>query len=104
VRWQLLQKAHESLSHQPSRFSTAQQQQQPSTDNSKLLPALRVVGGEASDWVALEAGPLLVHVLTERARVYYNLEGLWGAPGRIYRVRVPSSEAAAQIFTKDTIR
>jgi ribosomal silencing factor RsfS len=109
VRWQLLEKARAELRRR-------QQQQQPDGDaprraagaglgaewGDRLLPALRVAGGAASDWVALEAGTVVVHVFTERARAYYDIEGLWGAPGRVLAVR--PGAAAGRVMTKDTIR
>lgn len=67
-----------------------------------LAPSLLHVSGAASsDWVALEAGPVTVHVFTDRARSYYDLEGLWGARGRVWAVRGGAAEGA---MTKDTIR
>ena len=30
------------------------------------------------DWVAVDAGAVVVHLLTDRARRYYDLEALFG--------------------------
>jgi ribosome-associated protein len=34
-------------------------------------------GDEASGWVLVDAGDVVVHAMTEKARRYYDLEGLW---------------------------
>ncbi len=42
---------------------------------------LRVVGVEGerkSDWVLIDAGEVVVHVMTRPAREYYDLDSLWG--------------------------
>ena len=36
-----------------------------------------------SEWVLLDYGSFLVHIFTERARVYYDLERLWRSAKRI---------------------
>ena len=33
----------------------------------------------ASDWVLLEAGNIMVHFFKPEARLYYNLEKMWGS-------------------------
>jgi ribosome-associated protein len=40
-------------------------------------------GKAGSDWMLLDFGGLIVHVFTERARHYYDLERLWRAASRI---------------------
>jgi len=40
-------------------------------------------GKSGSDWMLLDFGGLIVHVFTERARHYYDLERLWRAARRI---------------------
>ncbi len=40
-------------------------------------------GQSGADWMLLDFGGLIVHVFTERARQYYDLERLWRAARRI---------------------
>ncbi len=125
VRWQILQAAKARLeqeqgAHQPpadgrnttgSNTTTSTSTSSSGLDSgggpsrrraAATLPALSVVGAASSDWVALEAGPLVVHVMTDRARGYFDLESLWGADGKVFAARVAGSEGG--VLTKDTIR
>jgi ribosomal silencing factor RsfS len=99
VAWQLKEKAKQRLQEQ-------QQQQQQDLNSSssssaeQLLPPVSVLGDASSDWAVLDAGAVVVHVLTERARRFYNLEGLWGGPqGRFISWLKPEQV----VETKDTI-
>lgn len=38
---------------------------------------VRVEGKESSDWILLDYGPFVVHIFSEEARGYYQLERLW---------------------------
>lgn len=49
-------------------------------NGSKLLHR---EGRAGSDWMLLDFGGLVVHVFTERARRFYDLERLWRAAARI---------------------
>lgn len=40
-------------------------------------------GNSESEWVLLDYGSFLIHVFTERARLFYDLERLWRAARRI---------------------
>jgi ribosome-associated protein len=40
-------------------------------------------GKSGSDWILLDFGNFLVHVFTEQARQYYDLERLWRAARRL---------------------
>jgi len=40
-------------------------------------------GRAGSEWVLLDYGSFVVHIFSERARLYYDLERLWRAAGRI---------------------
>jgi ribosome-associated protein len=45
-----------------------------------------VEGAEAGEWILVDAGDVIVHIMQPAVRQYYNLEELWGgqppAPGR----------------------
>jgi ribosome-associated protein len=40
-------------------------------------------GKAGSDWMLLDFGSLIVHIFTERARHFYDLERLWRAARRV---------------------
>jgi ribosome-associated protein len=42
---------------------------------------LGVEGGEVGDWVLVDLGGVVVHVMQEDARELYDLERLWSGPG-----------------------
>ena len=45
-----------------------------------------VEGEESAEWVLVDAGDIIVHVMQPAVRAYYNLEELWGAaPARAHR-------------------
>ena len=44
---------------------------------------LHTEGFEAGTWVLLDYGDLIVHVLTEEARAFYQLERLWRDADRV---------------------
>ena len=52
-------------------------------------------GKAGGDWMLLDFGFLIVHVFTERARRYYDLERLWRAARRI-EFDAPSEPAEAE--------
>lgn len=37
-------------------------------------------GGDSGDWVLVDAGDIVVHVMQPAVRAYYNLEELWAPP------------------------
>ncbi|OGA17428.1 MAG: ribosome silencing factor [Betaproteobacteria bacterium RIFCSPLOWO2_02_FULL_66_14] len=48
-----------------------------------------IEGRTGSDWVLVDLGDVVVHVMHSNARHYYNLEELWG--GKVVRLkRVPA--------------
>ncbi|HEX7329640.1 MAG TPA: ribosome silencing factor [Casimicrobiaceae bacterium] len=46
---------------------------------------LGVEGEESGEWVLVDAGSLVVHVMQPAVRTYYNLEELWTPPPRTRR-------------------
>jgi ribosome-associated protein len=52
--------------------------------------ALSVEGYDNAEWVLIDYGDFLVHVFSEKARLYYDLERIW-RHGKT--VEVPEAEA-----------
>ncbi|MBS0319589.1 MAG: ribosome silencing factor [Proteobacteria bacterium] len=42
-------------------------------------------GEDTGDWVLVDAGDLVVHVMQPAVRAYYNLEELWAPPAKAAR-------------------
>ncbi len=53
-------------------------------------------GHSQSEWVLLDYGGFLVHIFTERARLYYDLERLWRPAKKIVIPDVDSSPPGAR--------
>jgi ribosome-associated protein len=49
------------------------------TKEAGIMP-LGSEGRGNSDWVLIDLGDIVVHVMTAQAREYYDLERLWGEP------------------------
>ena len=57
-----------------------------------------VEGEDAGEWVLVDCGEVVVHVLQPTFRAYYNLEEIWG--GKPVRLKAPATPAT----TKRTVR
>ena len=49
-----------------------------------------VEGGRAADWMLVDLGPVIVHIMLPAVRKHYNLEELWAPPPRAGRRRASS--------------
>lgn len=54
---------------------------------------LSMEGGETGEWVLVDLGDVVVHIMQPAIRTYYNLEELWGA--RPVRMRIAAKPATA---------
>ena len=41
------------------------------------MPVLHVSGLDSADWVLVDLGDIVIHIMQPEARAFYNLEGLW---------------------------
>ncbi len=53
-------------------------------------------GGQTGEWVLVDLGAVIVHVMQPAIRQYYNLEEIWGTPQRPVVVKNDASKAAAR--------
>lgn len=45
-------------------------------------PIIGTEGERGSDWILVDAGDVVVHIMHPAVRAYYNLEELWGTVAR----------------------
>ena len=48
---------------------------------------VRIEGLPAADWVLVDAGDIVIHVMQPAVRAYYNLEELWTPPKPVRRAK-----------------
>jgi ribosome-associated protein len=50
-------------------------------------PIIGMEGEETAEWILVDAGDIVVHVMQPAVRTYYNLEELWTPPARTRAAR-----------------
>lgn len=61
-----------------------------------LMPLGRE-GDKDSDWTLVDLGAVIVHVMTENARKFYDLEGLWGNPNALQNLSATMQDKSAML-------
>ena len=41
------------------------------------IPLIGIEGGSGSEWVLVDLGDIIIHIMTPSSRLHYNLEELW---------------------------
>jgi ribosome-associated protein len=54
-----------------------------------------VEGEETGEWVLVDAGDIIVHIMQPAIRAYYNLEELWTPPATRRRTKAPVAAVGA---------
>ena len=65
--------------------------------NAKGGEVISVEGLETGEWVLVDCGDIVVHVLQPALRAYYQLEGMWGS--KPVRVKLISEKGLAKAST-----
>ena len=50
-----------------------------------------VEGGQTGEWILVDLGQIVVHIMQPAIRKYYNLEELWKPPPRVRRRKAAAS-------------
>lgn len=56
-------------------------------------------GEQTGEWVLVDLGAVIVHVMQPAIRQYYNLEEIWGTPQRPAARKAPARKTAATAGT-----
>lgn len=62
--------------------------------NTKGGEVISVEGLETGEWVLVDCGDIVVHILQPALRAYYQLEGMWGA--KPVRVKLAADKGLAK--------
>jgi ribosome-associated protein len=62
--------------------------------NAKGGEVISIEGVETGEWVLVDCGDIVVHILQPMLRSYYQLEGMWGA--KPVRVKLAGSKGLAK--------
>jgi ribosome-associated protein len=76
------------------------------TVRSRGLPVMRVEGEENGEWIIVDCGAAVVHIMQPAIREYYHLEEIWGGkavkmklgaaePTRLVKAEEPPAQARA---------
>ncbi len=52
-----------------------------------------IEGGETGEWVLVDLGDVLVHIMQTKVRIHYNLEELWAEAVKAHKVTVGASKS-----------
>lgn len=65
---------------------------------------LSVEGEETGEWVLVDLGPVVVHIMQPAVRLHFDLEGLWGAgkPAGVAAEKAAAKKAAKAAKAGDT--
>lgn len=57
---------------------------------------LSIEGAQTGEWVLVDLGAVIVHVMQPAIRQYYNLEEIWGTPQRPVAVKSAAGKESAR--------
>ena len=67
--------------------------------NAKGGELISIEGLETGEWVLVDCGDIVVHILQPMLRAYYQLEGMWGA--KPVRVKLAASKGLVKASDDD---